>query len=68
MLRTETEKIVAYHGTDQGELYDLEQDPDEFHNLWDSPDHQEMKLRLLNRCFDRSVFTMDPTPERLGPF
>ncbi len=68
MLRTETEKIVVYHGTDQGELYDLASDPDEFENLWDSPDHQPMKLRLMQQCFDASVFNMDPDPPRLGPF
>lgn len=68
MLRTETEKIVVYHGTDQGELYDLESDPDEFENLWHSPDHQPMKLRLMQQCFDASVFNMDPDPPRLGPF
>ncbi len=68
MLRTETEKIVVYHGTDQGELYDLESDPDEFENLWHSPDHSPMKLRLMQQCFDASVFNMDPDPPRLGPF
>ena len=68
MLRTTTEKIVVYHGTDQGELYDLESDPDEFHNLWNSTDHEGMKLRLLKQCFDASVFAMDPDPPRMGPF
>jgi arylsulfatase A-like enzyme len=68
MLRTETEKIVVYHGTDQGELYDLASDPDEFTSLWSSPDHLEMKLRLMKLCFDASVFTMDPDPPRLGAF
>ena len=68
MLRTEKEKIVVYHGTEVGELYDLENDPDEFENLWDSPDRQEMKLRLMKQCFDASVFAMDPDPPRLGPF
>ena len=68
MLRTETEKIVVYHGTGQGELYDLRSDPDEFINLWDAPDHQAQKLRLLQQCFDASVFAMDPDPPRLGPF
>ena len=68
MLRTETEKIVVYHGTDQGELYDLESDPDAFENLWHSSDHQPMKLRLMQQCFDASVFNMDPDPPRLGPF
>ncbi|MBI1314744.1 sulfatase-like hydrolase/transferase [bacterium] len=68
MLRTETAKIVVYHGTNQGELYDLETDPDEFSNLWDSPQNQSLKLDMLRRCFDASVFSMDPDPPRLGPF
>ena len=68
MLRSKDEKIVVYHGSDQGELYDLKSDPDEFHNLWSDSSQTERKLRLLNRCFDASVFTMDPGPPRLGPF
>ena len=68
MLRTVNEKIVVYHGTNQGELYDLAADPDEFTNLWDSNEHDAMKLRLLRRCFDASVLSMDPEPLRLGPF
>ena len=68
MLRTATEKIVVYHGTDQGELYDLAADPDEFHNLWDAADAQAMKLRLMQQCFDRSVLAMDPLPVRRGAF
>jgi arylsulfatase len=68
MLRTTSEKIVVYHGTDQGELYDLRSDPDEFTNLWTSPDHQPVKLRLMQRCFDASVLSMDPCPPRRGAF
>jgi len=68
MIRSKEEKIVAYHGSDQGELYDLKNDPDEFHNLWSDPSQTERKIRLLKRCFDASVFTMDPGPPRLGWF
>ena len=68
MLRTRDEKVVVYHGTDQGELYDLKNDPDEFENLWSNPSHTDRKMRLLKACFDASVFTMDPAPPRLGPF
>ena len=68
MLRTRDEKVIVYHGTDQGELYDLKNDPDEFENLWNAPEHGERKLRLMKACFDASVFTMDPSPPRLGPF
>ena len=39
----QTEKIVVYHGSDDGELYDLEKDPDEFNNLWHQPDASERK-------------------------
>jgi arylsulfatase A-like enzyme len=68
MLRTRDEKIVVYHAAEPGELYDLRSDPDEFDNLWNDPDHAEMKARLLKECFDASVFTMDPLPPRRGPF
>lgn len=68
MLRTSDAKIVVYHGTDQGELYDLKSDPDEFENLWDFPEHQSLKLRMMQKCFDASVLSMDPDPPRLGPF
>ena len=68
MLRTRDEKIVVYHGSDQGELYDLRSDPDEAVNLWDASDHAGQKLSLLKSCFDASVFTLDPHPPRLGPF
>ena len=68
MLRTDTHKMVVYHGTDQGELYDLKNDPDEFENLWSHPAHAELKTEMLKDTFDASVFTMDPTPPREGPF
>ena len=68
VLRSRREKIVVYHGIEQGELYDLAEDPDEFNNLWDDPGRSGMKTRLLKQAFDASVFTLDPTPPRLGPF
>ncbi|MCA9087924.1 MAG: sulfatase-like hydrolase/transferase [Planctomycetaceae bacterium] len=68
MLRTATHKLVVYHGTDDGELYDLVNDPDEFANLWNDSSHQMTKLNLMKRLFDRSMFTLDPLPTRLGPF
>jgi len=68
MLRTLEEKIVVYHGTDQGEIYDLKNDPDEFENLWNDSSQTRRKTRLMKACFDASVFTMDPSPPRLGLF
>jgi arylsulfatase A-like enzyme len=68
MLRTESHKMIVYHGTDQGELYDLANDPDEFENLWNNPNQTGLKSKMLKDTFDASVFTMDPNPPREGPF
>ncbi|MDC0322785.1 sulfatase-like hydrolase/transferase, partial [Verrucomicrobiales bacterium] len=68
MLRTADEKIVIYHGTGQGEYYDLREDPDEFTNRFKDPECSERVRALMQQCFDASVFTMDPGPEREGPF
>jgi arylsulfatase A-like enzyme len=62
-LRTRTAKITAYAGMDTGELYDLQADPGEHVNLWDSPEHGGLKADMLKRCFDASVLTQDPLPE-----
>jgi arylsulfatase A-like enzyme len=34
-------------GGDPGELFDLQEDPGEVHNLWDSPEHADLKARLV---------------------
>ncbi|MCC7495425.1 MAG: sulfatase-like hydrolase/transferase [Fimbriimonadaceae bacterium] len=68
MLRTATHKIVAYHGVDAGELYDLTADPGEFHNLWSDPACRDLRETLLRRLLDRVVFTLDPWPPRIAPF
>ncbi|TWT57440.1 Arylsulfatase [Thalassoglobus neptunius] len=68
MLRTNTHKIVVYHGVDEGELYDLESDPGEFVNLWSNPSAAQLKTDLMKQAFDRSVLSMDPLPKRRGKF
>ena len=47
MARTSDWKLVYYNGKDYGELYDLAADPHESTNLWDSPDHQQQKDKLI---------------------
>ncbi|NEE03392.1 sulfatase family protein [Phytoactinopolyspora halotolerans] len=49
-LRTyisERYKLTVYYRQTYGELFDLEADPGELHNLWDDPDHADLKSRLL---------------------
>jgi len=68
MIRTETEKLVRYHGTDQGEYYDLAEDPDEFENRYLDSARSKRVRSLIEQGWDASVFTMDPGPARVGPF
>ena len=68
MIRTNDKKMIVYHGIEEGELYDLATDPDEFENLWNVPSHRDLQEEMLKQTFDASVFTMDPAPAREGPF
>ncbi len=56
-------KIVMYHTKEEkGELYCLKDDPDEYYNLWDDPDYAAIKMRLMKKCFDKTVLIKDPKP------
>tara|TARA_Y100000590_G_C15598612_1_gene969100 strand:+ start:41 stop:247 length:207 start_codon:yes stop_codon:yes gene_type:complete len=67
MYRTQRWKIVTYHGYSTGELYDMQNDPGEFNNLWNEPNWAEVKLDLLNRSFDASMLAIDTGPNRVMP-
>lgn len=41
MCRSAQKKMVYYLGQEEGEFYDLEQDPHEMNNLWDDPAFQD---------------------------
>ena len=68
MLRDDRYKLVVYHGHDVGELYDLEQDPDEFHNLWEEPAMQEIKHRMIKQLFDAVMLAVNEGIDRVGRF
>lgn len=40
-------KITVYMNHSYGELFDLQEDPQELHNLWDEPAHAALKQELL---------------------
>ena len=55
MYRDERYKLVMYHTHDKGELYDLENDPWEFENLWHDADYKEVKHRLVEAAFNATM-------------
>ncbi len=67
MYRDKRYKLVVYHGHEEGELYDLTEDPCEFDNLWHRAEKQNVKYQLLKRSFDAAMFCMDRGPRRVGP-
>lgn len=68
MWRTERYKLVVYHGTGKGELFDLDADPWEHDNLWLDPDHADIRQALLAESFDSTVAAIDPGPPRTGSY
>jgi arylsulfatase len=66
MVRTHKHKLVAFHGQETGELYDLDDDPRELSNLWDDPGSTTVKLELMKTLTDRMAGTADPLPPRVG--
>ena len=68
MYRDRRWKLNVYHGHGIGELFDMEADPHEHNSLWDSPDHQDIKLDLMQRSFDATVLAADPGPPRVSSY
>lgn len=52
-IRTDRYKYMRYYGIwDIDELYDLQEDPQEMHNLIHSPEHQELVKAFADRVYD----------------
>ena len=68
MFRTKKHKLVIYHRDNLGELFNLEADPWEHHNLWDDPGSETLKNRLILESFNSHVMlTTDVGSERIAP-
>ncbi len=65
MYRERRWKLVVYHGNEVGELYDLEADPTESHDLWDDPSYLAVKAELLQKSYDASIAVLDLGPDRI---
>lgn len=66
MVRTDRYKLVHIHSLGTGELYDLEEDPNENNNLYGDPDYRSVQLDMFERLSNRMAQTIDPLPQRIG--
>lgn len=62
MLRMDQWKLVYYYGKPYGELYNLEEDPHEFKNLYGRPKVKEIQEKLIKRLLDELITTKDSLP------
>lgn len=68
MYRNKQYKLCLYHKQNLGELYDLENDPWEFDDLWFSPQHERIKNQLILDSFNAHVMlTTDVGSKRIAP-
>jgi arylsulfatase A-like enzyme len=65
-LVTDRWQLTVYGGQEYGELFDLREDPGQLHNLWTSPQHQDVKAELHRRLLHEVVETDSALPRRLG--
>ena len=62
-LLTREWKYTVYRDQPWGELYDLENDPNETRNLWDSADHAGIKAHMSERLIHHLIAQMDDSPQ-----
>ncbi len=61
-LVTKRWRMTYRHGEDWGELFDLENDPDEIVNLWDDPSHAGTRAELTDVLMRKMVDMQDRAP------
>lgn len=59
---TQNHRLTIYSGRKWGELFDLENDPDEIVNLWDDPSTLSIKSELLEELAQCQAMADDPSP------
>lgn len=55
-------RLSMYLGKCPNELFDLQEDPGEMINLWDSPDHVETKALLIEKLAEMEIAAADRVP------
>ena len=65
-LVTQRYRLTAYSGQDFGELFDLQEDPDEVRNLWDDSHHRNLRDELRIALLNKIIATDHALPRRMG--
>jgi len=63
ILVTRRHKLIVFMDTLQGELYDLSRDPNQYENLWDREEREELKREMLIRLITRTPTTRPPAED-----
>lgn len=61
-------KSCVYHDQETGELYDLETDPSEFDDLWDTPEMASLKSETLFKHFNAMMAASTAGVERTDSY
>jgi len=59
---TDRYKLVYFAERETGELYDMQDDPDQVRNLWTNPEHTGLKNSLIRRILDHEMNKTRPRP------
>ena len=58
MRRDPEKKVVWYLNSNDGEFYDLKNDPNEVNNLWFNPDHTKERDVIVDKIKNRTLSGM----------
>ncbi|CAM3098292.1 Arylsulfatase [Klebsiella spallanzanii] len=61
-------KLIVYHDAEEGELFDLDNDPHEFHDRWHDPQFKPLKAQLIQQHFSAMMKVSGAGPERISDF
>jgi arylsulfatase A-like enzyme len=59
-------RLTWYGGQTFGELFDLQEDPQELHNLWNVPSSRSLRDQLAVRLLDHVIMSDSRLPRRLS--
>lgn len=65
-LVTQRYRLTAYSGKPYGELFDLQEDPHEFNNLWDDLNSKKIRDELRIMLLDKIMSTDNPMPRQVA--